>query len=154
MTLTGPGGVGKTRLAVAVAERLRIALEREVVFVELASLRDPALVLTAIAEAMGLQDLGSVPVKERLALTLRDRQLLLLLDNFEHLVSAARDIGALLLAGPQLQILVTGRLATAPQWRAYLPSPSSGAPGRPGRSNRGGYGFAGCPALPRTRPCQ
>uniref|UniRef100_A0A7C2B4N9 Tetratricopeptide repeat protein n=1 Tax=Thermomicrobium roseum TaxID=500 RepID=A0A7C2B4N9_THERO len=110
VTLTGPGGVGKTRLAVAVAERLRIALEREVVFVELASLRDPALVLTAIAEAMGLQDLGSIPVKERLALTLRDRQLLLLLDNFEHLVSAARDIGALLLAGPQLQILVTSRL--------------------------------------------
>ena len=110
LTLTGPGGVGKTRLAVAVAERLRPSLPHGVVFVGLASLRDHTLVLTDIAEAMGLQDLGSVPLGERLVLTLRDRQLLLLLDNFEHLVSAAQDIGDLLLACPKLQILVTSRL--------------------------------------------
>lgn len=110
LTLTGPGGVGKTRLAVAVAERLRHSLEQGVVFVGLSSLRDSTLVLTAVAEAMGLQDLGSIPLRERLVLTLRGRQLLLLLDNFEHLVSAAQDIGDLLLACPQLQILVTSRL--------------------------------------------
>jgi len=110
LTLTGPGGVGKTRLAVAVAERLRCLLEHGVVFVGLASLRDPTLVLTAIAEAMGLQDLGSIPLGERLVLSLRDRHLLLLLDNVEHLVSAATDIGDLLLACPRLQILVTSRL--------------------------------------------
>ncbi len=110
LTLTGPGGVGKTRLAVAVAERLRHSLEREVVFVGLSSLRDSTLVLTAVAEAMGVQDLGSIPLRERLVLTLQDRQLLLLLDNFEHLVSAAQDIGDLLLACPQLRILVTSRL--------------------------------------------
>lgn len=110
LTLTGPGGVGKTRLAVAVAERLRPSLPHGIVFVGLASLRDHTLVLTDIAEAMGLQDLGSVPLGERLVLTLRDRQLLLLLDNFEHLVSAAQDIGDHLLACPELQIVVTSRL--------------------------------------------
>lgn len=110
LTLTGPGGVGKTRLAVAVAERLHPSLPHGVVFVGLSSLRDSTLVLTAIAEAMGLQDLGSIPLRERLVLTLRDHQLLLLLDNFEHLVSAAQDIGDLLLACPKLQILVTSRL--------------------------------------------
>src|SRR5438094_642425 len=86
VTLTGPGGSGKTRLALAVAAELTETFADGVAFVDLAPLRDPALVLTAIAVAIGIQGAADLPLMERLAIALRDRQRLLVLDNFEHLL--------------------------------------------------------------------
>src|SRR5687768_11418334 len=86
VTLTGPGGVGKTRLALHVAHEAVSEFADGVCFVELAQLRDPALVMPAIARAVRLVDAGSRSLAERLATSLRPRQLLLVLDNLEHLI--------------------------------------------------------------------
>ena len=88
MTLTGPGGAGKTRLALQAAADLLEEFPDGVFFVELAPLTDPALVPSTIAGARGAGG-GRAPVLEALTAFLRDRQLLLLLDNFEHLLPAA-----------------------------------------------------------------
>ncbi|WP_166663909.1 ATP-binding protein [Actinophytocola oryzae] len=105
VTLVGPGGVGKTRLALAVAERVAVAA----VFVPLAPLRDPADVLVAIATELGLRELGSRPIGEVLAANLRGRALLLVLDNAEHLTEAAPDLARLLANAPAVTALVTSR---------------------------------------------
>src|SRR5262245_39694093 len=84
LTLIGPGGVGKTRLAVQVARELRGTFTDNVCFVSLAAIRDPALVAATIGEALGLPGAGDQPLAVRLASALRDRQQLLILDNFEQ----------------------------------------------------------------------
>ncbi len=81
VTLIGPGGVGKTRLAVQVAEELRGQFRAGAAFVPLATVRDPALVLPAIAAALGVRESGERPLAERLASLLREEDLLLVLDN-------------------------------------------------------------------------
>ena len=101
VTLTGPGGTGKTRLALQAAASVTDEYPDGVWWVPLASLRDPALVLESTAQALGAAG--------DLADHIGDRKLLLLLDNFEHLVSAAPDIAPLLAACPNLKILVTSR---------------------------------------------
>jgi predicted ATPase/DNA-binding CsgD family transcriptional regulator len=110
VTLTGPGGVGKTRLALHVAHEVRHEFADGVCFVELAQFRDPALVLPAIARAVGLVDAGSRPLAERLAAYLRSRQLLLVLDNLEHLIEAAPAVARLLATCPRLKVLATSRV--------------------------------------------
>ena len=85
LTLTGPGGVGKTRLAIEVAERVAGDFADGVVFVDLAPLRDPGLVLGAIAPRLGVDERDATPLSDLLAVSLRARHLLVLLDNFEHL---------------------------------------------------------------------
>ena len=92
VTLTGPGGVGKTRLALHVAAAAAQAFPDGVCFVPLAPVRDPGLVLPAIAEGLGLRDAGDPP-KERLIQFLRTRQSLLLLDNVEHVLAAVARTG-------------------------------------------------------------
>jgi predicted ATPase/DNA-binding CsgD family transcriptional regulator/Tfp pilus assembly protein PilF len=109
MTLTGPGGVGKTRLAMAVAAELEAAIEDGTVFVSLAPIRDPELVVSAIAHALDLRELADRPPSEQLAAALRSRHLLLVLDNFEQVVEAAPHVTALLSACPHLKSLVTSR---------------------------------------------
>ena len=109
LTLTGVGGVGKTRLALAVASRQWSEFADGVSFVPLAAIRDPDLVVLAVAQAFGLPDTGGRPPAERLAEMLRERQHLLVLDNFEQVVSAAPAVGTLLLSCPRLKILVTSR---------------------------------------------
>ena len=109
LTLTGPGGVGKTRLAVEVAERSRGAFVDGVVFVSLAPLRDPALVPSALAETLGIRDRANKTLEETLKQHLRDRQILVLLDNFEHLLDAAPVVGDLMGACPGLTVLATSR---------------------------------------------
>ena len=109
VTLTGPGGVGKTRLAIAVASELEPSFADGVVFVPLAAVREPAVILAAIALALGIRDGGDQPLAVRLATTLQDRDLLLLLDNFEHVLAAAPAIADLLAACPSLRVLVTSR---------------------------------------------
>jgi predicted ATPase len=109
LTLTGPGGVGKTRLGLQVAADLLEDFTEGVYFVDLAPVRDPNLVSGAIAQTLGLRESPSQPLLERLKDELRDKQMLLLLDNFEHLLDAAEHVAELLAATAQLKVLVTSR---------------------------------------------
>ncbi|MFL5761457.1 MAG: LuxR C-terminal-related transcriptional regulator [Thermomicrobiales bacterium] len=109
VTFTGPGGVGKTQLALAVARQLSDVFADGAVFVPLAPLTDPALVTPAIAQVLGVRDSGTRPLLDGLRIALRERELLLLLDNFEHVLTAASVVVDLLTACPRLNILVTSR---------------------------------------------
>jgi non-specific serine/threonine protein kinase len=109
LTLTGPGGVGKTRLALQIAAEFEDAFADGVVFVSLASIRDPELVLPAIAQALDLPELGDRSLPEQLAAVLRRQHLLLVLDNVEQVIEAAPRITILLGACPGLKALITSR---------------------------------------------
>src|SRR5579883_1194217 len=111
LTLTGPPGVGKTRLGLAVAAELQDAYAGGVVFVNLVPLRDAGLVGATIAHALGLQEARGQSATEVLTAYLRRKQMLLVLDNFEHLLEAATLVGELLAACPDLSVLVTSRWA-------------------------------------------
>jgi predicted ATPase/DNA-binding XRE family transcriptional regulator len=108
LTLVGPGGVGKTRLALEVAHQRQHASEL-VAFVSLAALRDASAVLGEVARALGIQWHGKHPSAAALAELLRSSELLLILDNCEHLPDAAPEIAALLAGCPRLTILATSR---------------------------------------------
>lgn len=107
LTLSGPGGVGKTRLALQIAADLRDAFVDGVWFVDLAPLDDPELAPAAIARALGY-DSGAAPLA-LLTRALRNQHALIVLDNFEHLVGAAPAVAQLLAAAPDLTILATSR---------------------------------------------
>jgi predicted ATPase/class 3 adenylate cyclase/DNA-binding NarL/FixJ family response regulator len=111
VTLTGSGGTGKTRLALQVASALHGAFADGVFFVDLASDFDPALVVSTIAQTFGLRDVGERPVLDLLVDYLHDREMLLVVDNFEQVISAAPLLADLLAACPQLSLLVTSRSA-------------------------------------------
>jgi Cdc6-like AAA superfamily ATPase len=89
LTLTGPGGVGKTCLSLEVAECSHEAFADGVVFVPLAPLRDAALLPSVLAETLGIKEVSGEPLQETLEKHLQDKQVLLVLDNFEHLLTAA-----------------------------------------------------------------
>jgi predicted ATPase/DNA-binding SARP family transcriptional activator len=108
VTLTGPGGTGKTRLAIEVAHSLEAELRDGAVFVSLAPIASPELVVPTIAEALELQE-GGRELAEAVTEHLRERRLLLVLDNFEQLLPAAPFVGELLAAAPRLWILATSR---------------------------------------------
>jgi predicted ATPase len=110
LTLTGPGGVGKTRVALAVADALVSDFRDGVVFVRLASLRDSALVMPAIAQALNARDVADQPLRDAVQDAVGDRNVLLVLDNFEHVIEAAEEITPLLAACRNLSILVTSRV--------------------------------------------
>jgi predicted ATPase/DNA-binding CsgD family transcriptional regulator len=110
VTVTGPGGVGKTRLAAALARRVQSEFADGVWMAELAGVRDPALLPVAVAGALGLQLPPAVPTTETLADMLASRQLLLVLDNCEHLLTAAAEFCAgLLSVADDVRILTTSR---------------------------------------------
>lgn len=109
LTLTGTGGVGKTRLALEIAQGLVHEFADGVSFVSLAPLGDPTFVVPAIAHSLGLIESGTQPVLDLLKLSQRDKQRLLALDNFEHVIEAAPLLAELLEACPDLKILVTSR---------------------------------------------
>ena len=108
LTLIGPGGVGKTRLALDVAERAD-AFGDGVCFVPLAAIRDPDVVAPAIARALGIREEHGSPPLEQLRAVLRERSLLLILDNFEQVRSAAPIVADILTGCPRVTILVTSR---------------------------------------------
>jgi predicted ATPase/DNA-binding CsgD family transcriptional regulator/Tfp pilus assembly protein PilF len=110
VTLVGPGGVGKTRLAIEVARDFD-AFPEGVVFVSLAPVRDPALVLPTIARALGVRDRGARPLPDHLSALFEDRRLILVLDNFEQVVSAASHVADLLARSSSLTVLAASRVA-------------------------------------------
>jgi predicted ATPase/DNA-binding CsgD family transcriptional regulator len=109
LTLLGSGGIGKTRLAIQVATALQKHFVDGVCFISLATISEPAFVFPTIAQELGIQELGEQPIFEQVKVALRTKHLLLLLDNFEHVIEAAPLLTELLAACPQLKILVTSR---------------------------------------------
>ena len=114
VTVTGPGGIGKTRLAVQVASGLVEHFPGGIHFVPLSSLSDPGLIASVIVQTLGIREAGGQSPLEILKENLQDSlraPMLLLLDNFEHLVQAAPTVAELLAMGPNLKIMVTSRAA-------------------------------------------
>lgn len=108
VTITGPGGVGKTRLALALAEILLKQHPGELCFAPLAPVAEPAMVAAALLHRLGIREVGATP-RDQLAEYLRDQRLTLVLDNFEHLLEAALDISSLLATAPLCRFVITSR---------------------------------------------
>ena len=109
LTLTGPGGTGKTRLGLQVAAELSEVFPDGVFFVNLAPISDPALVVPTIAQTLEVKEVADQALLDLVKALLREKQVLLLLDNFEQVVGAGVHVTALLAACPQLKVLVTSR---------------------------------------------
>jgi hypothetical protein len=121
LTLTGPPGAGKTGLALEAAWALGRRFAGGAVFVPLGPVHDPALVVPAIAQALGVRDAGGRDLDDFLAAALVDRELLLVLDNFEHVVAAAPAAADLLAACPRLTVLATSRTPLRVRGERELP---------------------------------
>ncbi len=143
LTLCGPGGAGKTRLALAVAQNLVEGFEDGVWWVELAPVSDPELVPGAVASALGVPEAPDRPPTGSLVDGLKSRKVLLVLDNCEHLVEACADLAdVLLLTCPDLRLLATSRepLRVAGETNFMVPSLSLPEPGRsPSTEDLSGY---------------
>jgi excisionase family DNA binding protein len=136
VTVIGPGGVGKTRLALRVAEELADDADSSVVFVSLASVGSPALVLSTVARALGVHEASDRSMMQSLVTALTDRRVLLVLDGVEHVLAAASDLTDLLRLCPGLTLLVTSRepLHVSAEHRfplSPLALPSTGDPPEP-----------------------
>lgn len=110
LTLTGPGGVGKTRIGLHIAAKMQDAFPDGVCFVSLAEINDPDLIIPTIAQTLGLIETGVQPFFELLTRSLRTKQALIFLDNFEQVVVGAPILTDLLAACPKLKLLVTSRV--------------------------------------------
>jgi predicted ATPase len=109
VTITGPGGTGKTRVAIAVAGALQESFGSHVAYVELAAVQDPAAVVPTIAGALGVKEAETRSLAEGLATVIGDRRLLLVLDNLEQVIDAASDLARLLARCSELRLLATSR---------------------------------------------
>jgi non-specific serine/threonine protein kinase len=123
LTLTGPAGVGKTRLALAAATQVADHFPDGVMLVDLAPIRDAQDVLGAIAHVFGFTDTGQPPVEERLLTYLREQRLLLVLDNLEQVLPAGPALADLLAGCPHLSLLVTSRVPLQLRWEQVLRIP-------------------------------
>src|SRR5919202_6702780 len=121
VTFTGPAGTGKTRLSLAMAESLLDIFTDGVFFVDLARLEDASLVSAAIAETLGVREGRDQPLVDRLEGVLFDRHVLLVLDNFEHVLPAADQVAELLAVCPDLKILATSRAPLRLRWEHVFP---------------------------------
>ncbi|CAA9458182.1 MAG: hypothetical protein AVDCRST_MAG37-3343 [uncultured Rubrobacteraceae bacterium] len=128
VTLTGIGGVGKTRLAMAVAHEVESHFPGGVAFVVLASLRDPALVIPTITRSLGLSGAEGQSSHETLHAYLREKRLLLVLDNFEHLLEAASEVVHLIEVCPGLVVLATSRAPLRVRGEQEYPVPPLALP--------------------------
>src|SRR5438046_4632001 len=126
--LTGPGGSGTTRLCIALATEVAAEYPDGVYFVPLAPVRDPGLVPSTIAESIGLQDARDRPLMEHLVSQLRERQLLIVLDNFEHLLPGAPVVTRLLQETGALRILVSSRSSLRVSGEQECPVPPLAVP--------------------------
>jgi len=127
LTLTGPGGSGKTRLALEAARRYGESFDA-VYYVELASVTDPELVPNEIARALGIREAGATPADQRVIAHLRETKKLLVLDNFEQVVDAAHFVARILTHCPKVTILATSRFALRLQGETELPVPPLSLP--------------------------
>ena len=143
LTLTGPGGCGKTRLVIELANAVAGDFPAGVRFVPLAAIKDPALVPVSIAQSFGLQDSRGRPLLEHLARHTEQAALLLVLDNFEQLLPAAEFVGQLLDAGDLLRVVVTSRSPLHLSGEQEFPVPPLAVP-RSGELTVAGV--AGCAA--------
>ena len=123
VTLTGPGGVGKTRVALAVSEQVDAAFPDGVVYVYLAPVRDHELVLSAIAQTLNVREIAGQPRLERIAEAIGSDRMLLVMDNFEHVLEAAPRVNQLLQRCPRLSVLVTSRSVLHLSGEHLLPIP-------------------------------
>lgn len=128
LTLTGPGGIGKTRLALHLAEEVAGLFPDGLRFVPLASVSNPAFVLSEVARAFDLRDGGPGSALEQLSGRLGDARALVVLDNFEQVIAAASDITRLLDLCPRLKFLVTSRVALHMQGEQEYPVPTLDVP--------------------------
>jgi predicted ATPase/DNA-binding SARP family transcriptional activator len=130
VTLSGAGGTGKTRLAIAAGEELRRDYEDGVFFVDLSALDDPELVPATIAGALGVRETAGQAIEQHLEDVLRERQLLLVLDNFEHVVVAGGLISELVAVGRSVKVLATSRTALRLSGEHEYPVPPLPVPRR------------------------
>jgi predicted ATPase/DNA-binding CsgD family transcriptional regulator/Tfp pilus assembly protein PilF len=128
LTLTGPAGTGKTRLAVEAAAQVAEAFAAGAYFVDLAPVFDPALVLSALARVLEIREQGDRPLLEVLEERLATQQTLLLLDNFEQVLAAAPQLSELLQACSELKLLVTSRSALRLRWEHVVSVPPLAMP--------------------------
>ena len=131
LTLTGPGGTGKTRLSLELATRAAAGFPDGTFFVPLEPIRDPMLVPPRIAGALGLVDAGSRPVMDTMTEWLHDRRLLLVLDNFEQVTDAAPVVADMLRSAPGLKVIVTSRAALRVSGEQEYPVPGLPTPPDP-----------------------
>jgi non-specific serine/threonine protein kinase len=130
LTLTGPGGIGKTRLALQIATEVGDDFAAGVRFVPLETVPNAVAVASALAHAIGVEESSDAPVRDALVAALRDREALLVLDNFEHVLPAAQLLADLLAACPRLKILVTSRSLLRVAAEHAFPVPPLALPGR------------------------
>lgn len=128
LTLTGPGGVGKTRLALQVAADVIDHFEDGVFFVALPAVNEADLVMSAIAEVLGIREAGAQPLLDTLKYYLREKQLLLVLDNFEQVLDAGTVLSELLEAAPRVKVMVTSRAALNLYFERQFAVPPLGLP--------------------------
>ncbi len=129
VTLTGAGGSGKTCLALHVAADLAGELPDGAVVVPLAPVREPGLVASAMAEALGVREVAGQPIAETISAALRERRCLVVLDNYEHLLAAAPLVGDLLGRCPRLTVLVTSQSPLRIHGEQEFPVPPLSLPG-------------------------
>ena len=135
LTLTGPGGTGKTRLSLELATRASDDFPDGVFFVALEPIRDPTLVASRIATSMGIADAGARPIAESLADWLHDKRLLILLDNFEQVISAASIVADLLRTAPDIKAIVTSRAVLHVSGEQEYPVPGLPTPPDPSQQS-------------------
>ena len=128
LTLTGPGGTGKTRLALELAAAVRESYADGAWFVPLAEVAHAALVPSAVARTLGVRDLGVAPLRDRVLATLGRGRRLLVLDNFEHVLDAALFVADILATCPGVTLLVTSRAPLGVQGEQRVPVPPLATP--------------------------